>query len=151
MIEVTDVNELIPAKTDFFGVPVSGEEYLLEYSAYEYGRFVPKRAKAFYLGKSSKYEPASVQNSMWYIPSEDKRSRVWSAPIPIGSRPIRVFLPSTRELMFEQVMRQRLPIELTGELKESMSRALRNKGGKRKQRKTRRHRKAAKKTRRYRK
>jgi hypothetical protein len=175
MSEITNRDELIPSKYDAFAeiygkpsVPAGSKKYILEFKPnpmYE----EKKKAVAYYLkpendryyGPGNPYNPPNIiQNSVWYIPSEENNrirgTGIYRGPQPYATNGIRVFEMPTRgkEIMTESLIRQRTGIELPEEIKASIRKSIRNNnmGGKRRKarKSSRRHRKSLKKTRRHR-
>jgi hypothetical protein len=165
MREITNRDELIPTKYDTFAtfpVPAGSKKYILEFKPNPMYKD-KRKAVAYYLkpendryyGPDDPYNPPNIiQNSVWYIPSEEQYGRrghtIYRGPQPYATNGIRVFEIPTRgkEIMAESLVRQKTGIELPEEIKASLRKSMRNNmGGKR--RKARRHRKSLKKTRRH--
>ena len=169
MREITNRDELEPTTFDAFApiygkpsVPEGSKKYILEFKRFVHDPETTK-AVAYYLGpqeRGSRFDtnyvpPKIIQNSKWYIPSEEKYGRqgkaIYTAPVPFATNGIRVFEMPTRakEIMAESVVRQRTGIELPEEIKASLRKSMRNNmGGKRRRarKSTRRHHKSSKKT-----
>lgn len=145
MEEIRDRDELVPTniEIDFFSttnpikITKKGKEYILEYKQYP-SDYETRKAVAYYLGPENdrSYAPKIIENSMWYIPSEPfgrQGKQIYRAPMPYETNRIKVFEVPTRakELMAESLLRQKLSIELPEEIKASLRKSIRNRGGKR--------------------
>ena len=165
MREIFNRDKLEPSKYDAFAeiygrssVPEGSKKYILEFKP---NAMYPetKKAVAYYLKPENyrSYAPNIIQNSVWYIPSEEKYGRlgrtIYRGPMPYETNGIRVFEIPTRaqEIMAESVLRQRTGIELPEEIKASLRKSIKNMGGKRRKgwKSSRRSRKSSKTTRKY--